>query len=136
MDQRLVKLTSGFAFQTAIAHNREVESLSDLYSAPSLDKVRKLHDRLLASSNNIDREIAIWLEPALQSDEENPDPKSLVTEMKEMEFLLYTLINRAYGAQPEINDWMNYIANAAESLADGYWIDAKILLSRAVETSQ
>jgi len=136
LDQRFVRFTIGFALQTAIVHNREVESLSALYSAPNLDEAGKLHDRLLVSGNHLDREIAIWLEPLLQFDEQNPNPEGLVTEMREMEFLLYTLINRAGEAQREINDWMNYIANAAESLADGYWIDAKMLLSRALETSR
>lgn len=136
MDQRFVKFTIGFALQTAIVHNREVESVSALHSAPSLDKVGKLHDRLLVSDNHLDREIAIWLEPLLQFDRQNPNPEGLVTEMREIEFVLYTLVNRAGEAQREINDWMNYIANAAESLADGYWIDAKMLLSRALETSR
>jgi hypothetical protein len=135
LDDRFVKLIIGFALQTAIVRNHEVESLSILYFRPSLDEVRRIHDRLFTSTNHFDREIAILLEPLVQSDGQNPDPKGLVTEMREMEFLLYTLINRAGEAQREINDWMNYIANAAESLSDGYWTDTKVLLSQAVEIS-
>jgi len=35
-----------------------------------------------------------------------------------------------------MNDWLNYIANASQSIIDGYWTDAKILLSLAVQVSQ
>lgn len=136
MDKRLVKITVGLALQSAIAHGREVETLFALYSEPNLEKAQRLHDKLMMSRSHYDREVAIWLEPLLELGPFKSDPKGLVAEMRKMEFLLYVLINRAGDAQREVNDWMNYIANAAESLAEGFWIDAKILLSQALEISQ
>jgi hypothetical protein len=56
--------------------------------------------------------------------------------MREMEFILLTLVRRAGAAQHEVNIWMNYVANAAQFIVDGFWMDAKILLSRALMSSE
>jgi len=136
LDKNIAKVSIGLALQSAIINDREVETLLDLYTEPNLDETKRLHDKLVVSPSHFDREIAIWLEPLLAHGRLNLDPKKLAKEMNEMEFLLYNLIYRAGDAQQEINDWMNCIANAAESLADGFWIDAKILLSQALEISR
>jgi len=136
LDKNIARVSIGLALQSAIIHDREVEALLALYTEPNLDETKRLHDRLVVSLSHFDREIAIWLEPLLACGQLNFDPKKLAKEMNEMEFLLYNLIYRAGDAQQEVNNWMNCIANAAESLADGFWIDAKILLSQALELSR
>lgn len=136
MDKRLAKISIGLAFESAITNGIEVEILLGLYSDPTLEEARMLHHRLIASRRHYDREVAIWLELILEKAPSKANPRALAVEMRKMEFLLYLLINRASDAGQEVNDWMNYIANAAESLTDGYWIDAKILLSQALEISQ
>lgn len=136
MDRRLVKIGVGFALQTAIAHDCKIATLSDLYSGLSLENIRQTHDQLIASPTHHEREIAIWLTTALEPSPSTIDPTRLATEMREMEFILYTLMNKIGEAKPVMNDWMNYIANAAESLTDDFWIDARILLSQALDISQ
>ena len=136
LDERLPKVVVGLALQSAIPHGCEVETLLALYSDPNPEKARRLHDKLSASRSHCDREIAIWLRLLLEQGPSKSDPKAMVTTMREMESVLFFLINQVGESQREINDWMNYIANAAESLADGFLIDAKIFLSQASEVSQ
>jgi hypothetical protein len=40
-----------------------------------------------------------------------------------------------YDSSRDLNDWLNYVANAGESLKGNYLLDAKILVSRAMESS-
>lgn len=129
MDAKIAKIVAGFALQSAISHRREVEALSTLYSNPGLESAQELYDKLAASSNHYDREVSTWLELMLTPSSFKPNPENLTNSMKKMEFLLYMLINRAGEARGHVNDWMNLIANAAEGVADGSWIDAKILKS-------
>lgn len=136
MDERLAKVVVGLALESALVYGRDIQTLVSLYSAPDLERVRELHDQLMTSSQHHDREVAIWLEQALEPGPLKTDPRGLVAEMREMEFVLNLLITRSGGAQREVNDWMNFIANAAQSIEDGFWIDAKVLLSRALERSR
>jgi len=136
LGRKLAKITIGFALQSAIPHRRDTEALLALYSDPNLEKARILHDELAVSRNHRDREVAIWLQALHEHGPSELDIKALMATMREMESILYFLINQVGEAQREVNDWMNYIANSAESLADGFWIDAKIFLSHALEISQ
>ncbi len=136
MDKRIVAIISGFALQSALNSDRSVDELASLYSNPDLATARRLYDRLVNSSCHSDREISIWLQQCIEQDSSRSDPKKLVADLKEMEFLLYVMLNRAGDAQNSVNDWLNYVVNAAESFADVFWIDGKILLSRALEVSQ
>lgn len=136
MDERLAKIGVGLALQSAIPHGCEIETLLTLYSDPDLEKAQRLYDKLAASRSHYDREVAIWLETLLERSPFESDLKALVATMREMESVLYFMINQVGEAQRAVNDWMNYVANAAESLADGFWIDAKIFLSQALEVSQ
>jgi len=136
LDKRLAKIGVGLALQSAIPHGCEIETLLTLYSDPNLEKAQRLYDKLAASRSHYDREVAIWLETLLERSPFESDPKFLVSTMREMESVLYFMINQVGEAQREVNDWMNYVANAGESLADGFWIDAKIFLSQALEVSQ
>jgi len=136
LDERLAKIGVGLALQSAIPHGCEIETLLTLYSDPDLEKAQRLYDKLAASRSHYDREVAVWLETLLERSPFESDLKALVATMREMESVLYFMINQVGEAQRAVNDWMNYVANAAESLADGFWIDAKIFLSQALEVSQ
>lgn len=136
MDERHVKVVVGLALESTLVHRRDTRTLVSLYSHPDMARLRELHNQLMASNIHYDREAAIWLEPALELDPLKSDPRRLVEEMREMEFVLNVLISRSGGAQREVNAWMNYIINAAQSIEDGFWIDAKILLSQALQSSR
>ena len=136
MDSRLLKMAVGLALETAIAQRRETRELTSLYSDPNRRKIAELHGRLIASDDSHEREVAIWLELALEAPPLKSDPQKLATEMREFESVLYTLISRMGSFETELNHWMNFVANAAQYIQDGYWIDAKIMLSRAVYLSK
>ena len=132
MDAKLRRLTVGLAIESALDQGLDVVALKGLYSDPDEAGIRELHGRLITSGDHRDREVAIWLEPALGAEPLKSDPARLAGEM---EFILLTLARRAGAAQQEVNAWMNYVANAAQFIVDGFWIDAKILLSRALMSS-
>jgi len=136
LDERWEKAVIGLALESALVHKRDTRTLVNLYSNPDRQQVRELHDQLMMSGDPFDREVAIWLEPALELGPLKSDPSKLVSELKEMELVLYTLIPRSGEAQRDVNSWMNYIANTAQSIKDDFWIDAKILLSRALQSSR
>jgi hypothetical protein len=135
LDAKLRRLTVGLAIESALDQGLDFVALEGLYSDPDEAGIRELHGRLIASVDHRDREVAIWLEPALGAEPLKSDPAKLAGEMMEMEFILLTLARRASAAQQEVNAWMNYVANAAQFVVDGFWIDAKILLSRALMSS-
>ncbi|UCH57749.1 MAG: hypothetical protein JSV18_02225 [Candidatus Bathyarchaeota archaeon] len=136
MDTDHLRFATGLALESAIVHGRETEALLSLYSDPEPESARELHDGLAASDHQHDREAAIWLETGLDTQAEAPDPRGLVAEMREMEVLLLVLIRKVGKTQRELNLWMDYIANAGQFLLDGLWIDAKIMLNRAVDCSK
>lgn len=136
MDERYLKIVAGLAYECSILHHVEVESLSRLYREPTLEGFRELHERLIDSPDYREREVAIWLEPALELGPMETPPERLAGEMREMEFLLLILTRKAGESWSIVNRWMDYIANAAISLLQGYWIDAKIYLNRALEVSR
>lgn len=136
LEPRALKLAVGLALESAILSRAEIGVLVSLYSKPDLRGVWELHDRLIESGHHREREAAIWLETGLESAPMKSDPAGLVRELREMEYVLFAFISRAGGAQRDVNDWMNYIANAAQFIKDGFWIDAKIMLSRALQVSR
>ena len=135
-DERYLKIVAGLAYECSIVNRVEVESLSRLYKEPTLEEIEELHGRLIDSPDHREREVAIWLEPALELGPIGTPPEQLAREMREMEFILLILTRKAGEVWRTVNRWMDYIANAAISLLGGYWIDAKIYLSRAVEVSR
>ncbi|MBS7652659.1 hypothetical protein KEJ13_05965 [Candidatus Bathyarchaeota archaeon] len=136
MDHRFKRFIVGLALESSLVNRCPIQGLQELYLEPVSERVRELHDRLIISERHREREVAIWLEPALDMGPLRYDPTRIVGEMREMEFLLYLLIRRAGEAQRDVNYWMDYISNAAQSLSDGFWIDAKIFLSRALQVSR
>lgn len=136
MEGSLVKVAVGLALENAIYNKQEIQELASLLSAPDHEKTLMLHDRLIASNDHMERETAFFLQLGLDIGPLEGDPQGLAGEMREMEHLLYAYLNKYGMAQKPINDWLNYIANAAQSIIEGFWTDAKILLSLAVQTSQ
>ncbi|KON29206.1 hypothetical protein AC482_07170 [miscellaneous Crenarchaeota group-15 archaeon DG-45] len=136
MDERLLRVVIGLALESALVHRRGIPSLASFYSEPDAGLVRELHDRLIDSGDHCDREAAIWLGLALEQGDIGSNPRGLVVGLREMEFVLYMLMPRSGEALQEVNLWMSFIANAAHSVEDGFWIDAKLLLSRALQVSQ
>jgi len=112
------------------------KDLASLYSDPEPQAVRALHLSLVASQDHRDREAGIWLQTGMDQASARTDPAGLAGELSKMEYLLYVLIPRAGDAQREVNDWMNYTANAAHLITDGFLVDAKIMLSRALHVSR
>jgi len=136
MDESLVKIAVGLALENAIYNGQDIQDLTSLFSAPDHEKVLKLHDRLIASEDHSERETAFFLQLSLDIGPLHGDPLGLAGEMRKMEHLLYAYLNKYGKAQKALNDWLNYVTNASQSIIDGYWMDAKILLSLAVQTSK
>ena len=127
----------GLALKSELYNKRATPALVALYARPNLDAIEDLHDRLLASPDHVDREVAFWLELALEQPPIPLDLEDVRTELTEMEVLLYDLVLRADSAsQGSLNDWMNYLANVPQSLQDGRGLDAKVLMSLAVQSSR
>ncbi len=136
MDPRALKIAVGLALESAILSGAPTEDLAHLYSDPEPRAVRAQHLRLMESRDHRDREAGIWLQTGMELDPARTDPAGLAGELSRLEYLLYVLIPRAGDAQRTVNDWMNYTANAAQLLTDGFLVDAKIMLSRALHASR
>jgi len=136
LDKRLLRMAAGLALESALVSRMEAAPLAALYDEPDLARTIQLHDEMLGSLDHREREAAIWLETGLDLGPLRHDPRGLAEEMREMEVVLGALINRSEEALREVNDWMNLIANAYQFILDGYWIDAKIFLSRALRHSR
>ena len=136
MEDKLVKIAIGLALENAIYNGQEIRRLTSLYSDPGMERALKLHDQLISSKDHLERETAFFLQLGMDIGPLQGDPLGLVEGMREMEHLLYAYLNKYGRAQKAMNDWLNYIANVSQSIIDGYWTDAKILLSLAVQTSQ
>ncbi len=127
----------GLALKNELYNKRLNQTLFDLYSHPEIDGIKDLHDFLISSNDHFDREVAFWLELALQQPPVQIDLQDVNTELAEMEVLLYDLVLRVNPeSQRSFNDWMNYIANVPQSIRDERGIDAKILMSLAVQSSR
>ena len=132
----IVKIAVGLALENAIYNNQDIQDLTSLFSVPDHKKALLLHDRLIFSNVHQERETAFFLQLGLDIGPLKGDPLVLAGEMREMEHLLYAYLNKYGRAKKAMNDWLNYVANASQSIIDGYWTDAKILLSLAVQTAQ
>jgi len=137
MDRRFQKVAVGLALESALYNGRDDRLLRELYESPSAEKISSAYRLLISSRDHNEREVAFWLELGLSQEPTTfPDKAELLRQMRQMETILYDLLGRA---GPNIirplNDWLNYVANAGESISQGYWIDAKILMSRAVDAS-
>jgi len=136
MDPRALRIAVGLALESAILSGASTEEIASLYPDPKPQAIKALHIRLMESQDHRDREAGIWLQTGMDLDPARADPAGLAGELGKMEYLLYALISKAGDAQREVNDWMNYTANAAHLLTDGFLVDAKIMLSRALHVSR
>jgi hypothetical protein len=138
MDKRFQRVAVGLALENQLNKGRDDRLLRALYDDPSADKISATYRRLITSKDHDDRETSFWLELGLRQDPTSfPDKNALLSRIRRMEIIIYDILGKAEPniTQP-LNDWMNYIANAGESINEGYWIDAKILMSRAVDASE
>ena len=137
MDVRLVKIAVGLALESDVSNRRRNQSLFNLYSNPNLEGVRSLYSEIKDSGNHYDREVSIWLSSALEMEPQELDMKDLIQEFIEMEWLLYHMLEDVDTShRQEVSDWMNYIVNAAQSLEDGWHLDAKLCVNLALEHSR
>jgi hypothetical protein len=136
LEPRALKIAVGLALESAILSGAATDDLASLYSKPEPHAVSALYLRLMESQDHRDREAGIWLQTGMDQASARTDPAGLSGELRKMEYLLYALIPKAGDAQGEVNDWMNYTANAAQLITDGFWVDAKIMLNRALDASQ
>jgi hypothetical protein len=136
LDDRFIKIIAGLALQNAIYNKRNYKKVLNLYSDPNIKKIKELYDRLIISKEHKDREIAFLLEPGINQDTTTKvDSRDLVVELRQIEVILYDLLWRVGSDQRDFNDWLNYVANAAQSIQDKYWIESKILTSLAYKSS-
>jgi hypothetical protein len=138
MDKRFQRVAVGLALENELNKGRDDPLLRGLYDNPSTEKITAAYRRLITSKDHDDREASFWLELGLSQDPTSfPDKNALLSQIRKMEIIIYDILGKAKPSiiQP-LNDWMNYLANAGESINEGYWIDAKILMSRAVDASE
>ncbi len=111
--------------------------LSNLYTSPHPDKAYKYYTILLASDRHSDRETAFWLELAIPKPPERIDLAAVIDILRKMEVILYDLLMQATpNLQTDLNNWLNYIANIPHMLESGTGIDAKRLISQALDSSK
>ena len=138
MDKRMLRLLVGLALENELYNDRENAQLRGLYSDPDLPEIQNYYRKLASSESSCDREAAFWLESALR--QERPasvDASALIVRLQQVEAILYTLLmDTPFDVSRDLNDWLNYVANAGESLKGTYVLDAKILTSRAIESSE
>ena len=137
MDKRFQKVVIGLALENELYKGREDRLLEELYEDPSADTITGIYRRFISSKDPREREIAFWLELGLSQEPMTfPDKIELLHRVREIETILYDILTRVgQNISQPLNDWLNYIANSGESINQGYWIDAKILMSCAVEAS-
>jgi hypothetical protein len=111
--------------------------LYDLYNNPNNTNVQKYYTALIASGSHADRETAFWLELALPKPSVRIDLAALIDVLRKMEVILYDLLLQVNpNLQTDLNDWLNYIANIPHMLEIGTGIDAKRLISHALDSSK
>lgn len=136
-DEKLRLVIIGLAIESEFYNRRANPELQRLYSNPDLDEIKVLYNRLIASDDHRDRLVALWLGLTVGLPPFEFDLKDLITELQEMEFILFNMLRRVgEGLLRDLSDWMNHLANAAYSLRDGFWMDAKIDMNRALHSSR
>jgi len=142
----MIKVAVGLALEAELERENEDSSVLDrllrLYASPDPVAVEALHDELVGSGSFEDREVALWLELALPSQQPSFDWRDVVMDMQETELDLFNLAYlietseyrnrfRALG----LLDWMNSIGSCASNIRCGNWVLAKIDANRAVNES-
>ena len=137
MNFKLGKIAVGLALESEILNRRRNQRLFDLYRNPTLEGIRALYEELKNSACHYDREVAIWLSTVLDLSPKRLDVEDLLQEFREMEWLLYHMLEEVEMSQrQDLSDWMNFLVNAAHSIEDGWYIDAKLCMNLALEFSR
>jgi tRNA isopentenyl-2-thiomethyl-A-37 hydroxylase MiaE len=136
VDDRLVKIVVGLAVEGEFVHGRYNQKLLGLYSNPNPNAIKELHSKLENSGNRYERDVAIWLGVIFEQGSYNIDINDILAEIREMEWILYHMLQEISDpSMIDLSDWMNYLVNAAQSLKDGLFVDAKICMNLALEAS-
>ena len=142
----MVRIAVGLALEAEMERD-DVDSsllnrLLDLYSNPNSDAVKTVHDELLESDSFEDREVGLWLEPALIRRRPDFDWREVVMDMQETEldlfdlaYLIETSEHRNEFRALGLLDWMNSIGSCVSNIRGGNWVLAKIDLNRAMHES-
>lgn len=137
MNFKLGKIAVGLALESEILNRRRNQRLFDLYRNPTLEGIKTLYEKLKNSASHYDREVAIWLSTVLDLSPKRLDVEDLLQEFREMEWLLYHMLKEVEMSQrQDLSDWMNFLVNAAHSIEDGWYIDAKLCMNLALEFSR
>jgi hypothetical protein len=133
----LLKIAIGLALKSELYRGRIDTNLYGLYDNPHHSKVQKYYSTLIASDRPADRETAFWLELALPKPPVRIDLVTIIDVLRKMEVILYDLLLQVNpNLQTDLNDWLNYIANIPHMLESGTGIDAKRLISHALDSSK
>lgn len=125
------------ALECELYNRRFNRNLLNLYANPSVEGIKALHRNLIASKSHLDREVAFWLEPALEQTQIKLDVTGIIMELRGIEMELSSLLGRVNPSMiRDINDWLDYIANAGHSVEDEDWLGAKIFMSNALQSSK
>jgi hypothetical protein len=136
MRKEFRKLIVGFALERALIYKQDTTELEKLYNNPEEKRIQDQYIQLIGSKNHQERALAIWLSTALKQKPLRNNPGNLVKELRKLEYLLYNLMNQLVNGKKQVNNWMNYVLNAAQLLEDGFYLDAKVMLSRALQESE
>jgi hypothetical protein len=136
-DRRFQKIAIGLAVENGLQNGYDDRTIDELHENPSSDKIAKTYRRMISSNIQQEREIALWLELGLYQEPTTfPDITELLRRIREIEAILYALLGHAgLSITQPLNNWLNYVANAGESINTGFWIDAKAYMDRAVEAA-
>jgi hypothetical protein len=133
----LLKIAIGLALKSELYRGRINTTLYDLYDNPDQRDVIQYHTTLITSDHHADRETAFWLELAIPKPPERIDLAAIIDVLRKMEVILYDLLMQINpNLQTDLNDWLNYIANIPHMLERGSGIDAKCLISQALDSSK
>jgi hypothetical protein len=136
-DRRFQRIAIGLALENGLQNGYDDSTIDELYENPSSNKIAKTYRRMISSNTLQEREIALWLELGLYQEPTTfPDVIELLRRIREIEAILYALLGHAGLSMTQpLNNWLNYVANAGESINTGFWIDAKGYMGRAVEAA-
>lgn len=137
MATRYNKIVVGLALVNVLHLRKADRNLVDVYGTPNTERIRELHDRLSTSTDGVDQETALFLSLALNGMPLEIDLHPVLVTLKEVEVLLFEFMWQVTGAaHRSLNDWYNYLVNASQSLQDGDFFDAKVLMNRAYHSAK
>jgi arsenate reductase-like glutaredoxin family protein len=126
--------------KTLLGFCNDLRALYD--SAISIEEIKRLHNKLVKSSNPNQRDVGFALEPALGFNQPEKDWRDLAIEMMETELSLFdifyritTLKEQKYQTS-ELLEWLNEIGSSVSCMRSSDWINAKKHANKAFELSR